>query len=200
MLSGEEIQNGLTGSWRLMFGKTEGMQLLDLSADGFWNSFFAMIVAAPALFLGWLAYANDISPGPELAASRYAMIPKLAIIDGALWLVPLILFALSVRSIGIADRFAAYVVATNWGSAVVCWLSVPLPVLRLVLSASSQSFVLFELIVHVATIVLGWRLTNASIGRGAALSTAVFVGMYLASLGLLFSLQTLLGVPSPPPS
>jgi hypothetical protein len=200
MLSSEEIQNGLTGSWRLMFGNSEGLKLLDLSADGFWNSFFAIVVALPALFLGWLAYANDISPGPELAASRYAMIPKLAIIDCALWVVPLVLLALSVKSIGIADRFAAYVVATNWGSAVVCWLSVPLPILRLVLSVSGQSFVLLELIVHIATIVLGWRLTNAAIGRGAALSTAVFVGMYLASLGLLFSLQSLLGVPSPPPA
>ena len=45
-----------------------------------------------------------------------------------------------------------------------------------------------------ATLVLGWRLTNALIGRGAALATAVFAGMYAASLGLLFSLQALLGL------
>ena len=197
MLSGQEIQNGLTGSWRLMFGNSEGLKLLDLSADGFWNSFFAMIVAAPALFLGWLAYANDIAPGPDLTALRYAMIPKLAIIDCALWVIPLVLLALSVKSVGIADRFAAYVVASNWGSAAVCWLTVPLPILRLVTPATGESFVLVSLVVHIATLVLGWRLTNASIGRGAALATGVFVGIYLTSLGLLISLQALLGVPSP---
>ena len=36
----------LTGAWRLMLGKADGLRLLDLSADGFWNSFFAIVVAA----------------------------------------------------------------------------------------------------------------------------------------------------------
>ena len=49
MLSADETQASLTGAWRLMLGKADGLRLLDLSADGFWNSFFAIIVATPAL-------------------------------------------------------------------------------------------------------------------------------------------------------
>ena len=49
MPSANEIQAGLTGAWRMMLGRSDGIGLLDLSADGFWNSFFAMIVALPPL-------------------------------------------------------------------------------------------------------------------------------------------------------
>ena len=60
MPSAEEIQQYLTGAWRMMMGKPDGLRLLDLSADGFWNSFFAIIVALPALFVGWVGVANDV--------------------------------------------------------------------------------------------------------------------------------------------
>ena len=45
MLSADETQSALLGAWRLMLGKADGFRLLDLSADGFWNSFFAIVVA-----------------------------------------------------------------------------------------------------------------------------------------------------------
>ena len=56
----DEIQRYLTGAWRMMMGKADGLRLLDLSADGFWNSFFAIVVALPALIVGWVGVANEI--------------------------------------------------------------------------------------------------------------------------------------------
>ncbi|TIX33060.1 MAG: transporter, partial [Mesorhizobium sp.] len=44
MLSADETYASLAGAWRLMLGKVDGLRLLDLSADGFWNSFFAIVV------------------------------------------------------------------------------------------------------------------------------------------------------------
>ncbi len=197
MLSGDEIQNGFTGSWRLMFGNSDGLRLLDLSADGFWNSFFAMIVAAPPLFLGWLAYGNDLAQA-DPGISRTALLPRLAIVDSAMWIVPIVLLALAVKPLGISDRFSAYVVASNWGTAVVTWLTVPLPILRLFVPGADDLFILLGLMLHIATLVLGWRLTNASIGRGAGIATAVFVAMYAVSFILLILLQTVLAIPSLP--
>jgi hypothetical protein len=144
MLSGDEIQNGFTGSWRLMFGNPDGLRLLDLSADGFWNSFFAMIVAAPPLFLGWLAYGNDLAQA-DPGISRTALLPRLAIVDSAMWIVPIVLLALAVKPLGISDRFSAYVVASNWGTAVVTWITVPLPILRLFVPGADDLFILLGL-------------------------------------------------------
>ncbi len=61
MPSAEEIQLYLTGAWRMMMGKADGLRLLDLSADGFWNSFFAIVIALPALIVGWVGVANELS-------------------------------------------------------------------------------------------------------------------------------------------
>ena len=47
MPSAENIQLYLTGAWRMMMGKADGLRLLDLSVDGFWNSFFAIVIALP---------------------------------------------------------------------------------------------------------------------------------------------------------
>ena len=74
MLSAEETQASLTGAWRLMLGKADGLRLLDLTADGFWNSFFAIAVAAPALIVGWVGIANEIVQlafGLVLGATKY---------------------------------------------------------------------------------------------------------------------------------
>jgi hypothetical protein len=45
--------------------------------------------------------------------------------------------------------------------------------------------------------VLIWRMTNAAIGKGAATGSAVFAGMFVASLMVLFILQGLLGLSLP---
>jgi hypothetical protein len=193
-----EIQRGLTGAWRLMTGKADGMQLLDLSADGFWNSFFAIVIAVPALLPGWSGYANEIRPGPELMGARFALLPALAIIDIGTWVLPLVALALVARRIGIADRFVPYVVATNWGSALLVWLMVPAAILRLVAPQAADLATLISLLLFFASMALTWRLTTAAIGRGAAIGTAVFAGMFVASLLVLFSLQSLLGLSAAP--
>ena len=65
MPSVEDIQQYLTGAWRMMMGKPDGLRLLDISADGFWNSFFAIVVALPALIVGWVGRRQRAgSPAP----------------------------------------------------------------------------------------------------------------------------------------
>ena len=58
MPPGDDIQKYLYGAWQLLLGRREGMKLLDLSADGFWNSFYAIVLALPAMFVGWVSVTN----------------------------------------------------------------------------------------------------------------------------------------------
>ncbi|TPN84357.1 transporter [Mesorhizobium sp. CU2] len=196
MLSADETYASLAGAWRLMFGKTDGLRLLDLSADGFWNSFFAIVVAAPAMIVGWVELANEIGD-PDAFTGRLGILIRLATVDIGSWVLPLVALALVAPRAGIGGRFVHYVVASNWASAIIAWLMLPSALVRLFLSSTSEissgvSFVLFLL-----SIVLSWRMTNATIGKGAAVGTAVFVGMFMASLLVLFGLQALLGITIP---
>jgi hypothetical protein len=53
------------------------------------------------------------------------------------------------------------------------------------------------LVLVVLSLVLTWRMTNAAIGKGAAVGSAVFAGMLVVSLAVLFGLVALLGITVP---
>ncbi|BCM16386.1 transporter [Mesorhizobium sp. J8] len=196
MLSAEETYASLAGAWRLMFGRADGLRLLDLSADGFWNSFFAIVVAAPALIVGWVGIANEIGD-PDAFAGRLGMLIRLATVDLGSWVLPLVALALVAPRAGIGGRFVHYVVASNWTSAIIAWLMLPSALLRLFVPSSSDVASLVSLVLFGLSMVLTWRMTNATIGKGPAVGTAVFVGMFIASLLVLFGLQALLGIDIP---
>ena len=196
MLSADETYASLAGAWRLMFGKADGLRLLDLSADGFWNSFFAIVVATPALIVGWVGIANEIGD-PDAFAGRLGMLIRLATVDIGSWVLPLVALALVAPRAGIGGRFVHYVVASNWTSAIIAWLMLPSALLRLLLPSNSDISSLVSLFLFALSMLLTWRMTNASIGKGAAVGTAVFVGMFIASLLVLFGLQALLGIDIP---
>lgn len=196
MLSSDETYASLAGAWRLMLGKADGLRLLDLSADGFWNSFFALVVAAPALIVGWVGIANEIGD-PNAFGGRFSMLIRLATVDVGAWVLPLVGLALVAPRAGIGGRFVHYVVASNWASAIIAWLMLPSALIRLFLSSTNEMAGLVSLLLFALSMVLTWRMTNAAIGKGAAVGTAVFAGMFVASLAVLFGLQALLGIAIP---
>ncbi|CAN0653798.1 Transporter [Nitratireductor aquimarinus] len=193
MPSFAEIQQYFAGVWRMMMGRSEGLRLLDLSADGFWNSFFAILVAFPPLVVGWVTISNELAGG-EVVAARFALFNRLMVTDIATWVIPFAILALVARPAGIADRFVHYVVASNWASALFSWITLPAMLIRLFIPAAAELANLLTFIIFIGTLVLSWRLTNAAIGKGPAVASAVFAAMFAASLGVLFTFEGLLGL------
>lgn len=196
MPSAAEIQRYMTGAWRLMNGRPDGLRLLDTSVEGFWDSFFAIIVAAPALAIGWIASANDFQQF-ETSASRLSIVGRLAMIDLSVWILPLVALAFVAPRVGLADRFVAYVVSGNWGSALLVWLMLPPSIMRLMAPQTADFASLLSVMLFVASLVLTWRQTNAVLNRGPAVATALFVGMFVCALAVLITLQSLFGLNIP---
>ena len=192
MPSGDEIQTYLVGAWRLMMGKPDGVRALDVSADGFWNSFFAILVAFPALSVSWAGLAAELSE--EGLGSRFSILLRLAVIDVAAWVLPLLVLGLVARPAGILDRYPHFVVASNWASALLAWLMLPAGLLKLFVPEASDLNNVVSLVVFLAALVLTWRLTNAVLVKGAGIASAVFVGMVFSGIFLIFFLQGLFGL------
>jgi hypothetical protein len=186
----------MTGAWRLMMGRTDGVRLLDISVNGFWDSFFAIVVAAPALAVGWIASANEFQQF-EMSASRLSIVARLAAIDLSVWILPLVVLALVVHRVGLADRFVAYVVSGNWASALLVWMMLPPSILRLMAPQTADVASLLSLMLFVASLVLTWRQTNAVLNKGPAVATALFVGMFVSALAVLVAMQSLFGLNLP---
>lgn len=193
MPSADDIQTYLAGVWKLMNGHSEGLRQLDLSIDGFWNSFFAILVALPALGVGWVSFANELAGGDPFAY-RLWILAKLAVVDMVSWVGPIIVFAAVAKPVGLVDRFVPYVVASNWASAAFAWLLLPPSLIDLFWPESVELTDLVSLVVVILTLVLAWRLTNTVIARGAAVATAVFFAMIAVSVTILLVLQPLLGL------
>ncbi|MCO6390212.1 transporter [Aliihoeflea aestuarii] len=194
MPSADYIQQSLSGAARLMAGKKDGLRLLDISADGFWTSFFAIVIALPAMTVGWVTLANEIAFQGDGIGSRLSIVLRLAAIDMLAWIVPLGLLALVARMAGIANRFVHFVVASNWGGAIYVWVMLPPSLVRLFWPDAGESVTAVSLGLFFFTMVLSWRLTNAVLDKGPAFATGVFSAMFLASLVVLFTLQGVFGL------
>lgn len=197
MPSADDIYRQLTGVWRMMTGKPDGIRLLDLSADGFWNSFFAIVVAVPALIVGWVTIANDLGQYPDLFGSKLSILLRLAAVDLAAWIVPLAAFIFAAPLLGIGDRIVHYIVSSNWGTALLVWVTLPPALLRLFVQDGSDLVSLLSLALFGLSLVLTWRLTNAAINKGPTVATAIFLAMTFASLVVPLMLLMLFGLSKP---
>lgn len=193
----EEIQRHLVGVWRMMTGRRDGIRQLDLSVDGFWNSFFAVVVALPVLLTGWVPMASEIAGADSAFGGRLSLLFRLAVVDIGAWLLPIAALAAVAGRVGIRDRFVHYVVASNWGGALFAWFMLPASLLRLVWPAAGEAATALSLMIFIASLVLSWRLTDAAIDKGPGMTTGVFAGMLFASILTLFALQDLLGIAAP---
>ena len=182
----------------MMMGKADGLRLLDLSADGFWNSFFAIVIALPALVVGWVGVANELSQLSAEFGGKFSIVARLAAIDLATWILPLVVLAAAASRAGIADRFVA---TTSWratgrrrcSSGSCCRRRC----IRLFWPTAGDASSIVALVLFMLTMVLSWRMTNVAIGKGPAVATAVFAGMFLVSLAVFFVLQAAFGLAAP---
>ena len=182
------------GVWKMMLGRKEGLDYLDISAEDFWSSFYAIAIALPPLFASWVAYAADLTAGREEAGLRFAIVTRAAVVDMAAWVVPLAIVGLLASRIGITKRYAAFVIATNWGSALLSWIFAPITLLQLFLPGQVEVATLFAFIMFGISIVLSYRLTFVVLQRPHAYAAPFFACMFFGSLFLTVLLQNLLGI------
>ncbi|WOC16703.1 hypothetical protein [Pseudochrobactrum sp. MP213Fo] len=194
MPSFEEIQLYFSAVWRAMTGRPEALNTLNTSADGFWQSFYAIPIALPPLLLGWVEISARLSEGNGTAALRMISSLKLGTIDMIIWLLPLIIIGFLSRSLGLERRFSTYVVATNWGSALFAWIYAPLTFLNLLLPNFSAVFAGVGFGVFLATLALSYRLTRAALQRPHSYTAPFFLTLLFSSIMLTIILQSLAGL------
>lgn len=126
MITAREIVYGIYGAWRLAHLDPAGMQYLDTSLRGFWRSFWAAAVIAPAYALMVLMrIAERQTDGVTL---RILLIEIIAYAIG--WTAfPLAAWYL-LSALEKADRYVGYIVAYNWSNVLQICVYVPLTLIE----------------------------------------------------------------------
>jgi len=194
MPSLDDVFRYFTGVWRMMLGHKDGLNYLDISADDFWQSFNAILIALPPLFGTWVAYAAELTAGREDATTRLAIVTRAAFVDIAAWVVPLIIIGLLARYIGIAKRYAAYVIATNWASALLAWIFAPITLLQLFFPSQFEIATIFIFLMFGITVVFSYRLTFAVLQRPHSYVAPFFTSVFMGTLFFTLILQQIFGI------
>lgn len=120
--SGAEIGAALRGLGMVLRGNPEALYWYDMSADGFWRSFWLPLLAALCYFLlqepnpAVLAAWDGSRIGPVLVdAGQYL----------SAWILYLLAMVLLCRAFQLTARYAAFVIVYNWSQAIVTAASLP---------------------------------------------------------------------------
>lgn len=190
----QDVEQYLKGIFLLLRRRTEGFHWLDISADGFWQSFAAILYSAPALTLTWASYRLAyLANADEKATAGLTFIARLAAVDLATWIVPLVVMALAAKPLGIAPHFARFVIATNWLGVPISYATA-VPALVSLLAGAAPAGALLSLLVFAAAIFALYRVTRLSLGGDGATAAIVTAGMVIVSLMTTGALQKAFGV------
>lgn len=119
--SATEIAYSIYGAWRLARLDRGGMAFFDQSIEGFWKSFFAAVIVAPAHILMLVILLPDL----KITAGAGRIIVVESLIYVISWTAfPLVMYHLT-QNMGRAAEYKGFVIASNWAQVIVVTLFLP---------------------------------------------------------------------------
>lgn len=177
---------------KIIRGDEAALDQMDISSDGFWRSFAAIIWALPALFFAWVFDARDlIADGVELTMVRIVIYS--AIIEMVLWFLPIILLAFVLRPLGLASRYSHLIIARNWLSVPIVYAYIVVMLLSL-LFGNASPLVLVAFAFLLVAIWIQIRVTRISLQSDASIAAALVIGEIILLLIIMFYAQSTLGL------
>lgn len=187
----EEIRRYFAGAARLMGGQSDGLQRLDLSADGFWRSFAALLVALPPSILSWIEFERVERAGGGAGTALDYLAHATA--DATAWLVPILIMMSAAPHIGFTRKIVPFVVALNWGGALMAWIFSPFFLLVLLLGPSDTMQAL-GLVVAGLSVVLTVRLVAHATQSDLPLAIAIVTMMVIVALMSYAAVSDIFGI------
>jgi len=196
MIGRDEIVRSLNGAWLLFLGQTSAVRLFDASYRGFWHSFQAIILIAPAYGLTVLADRKArLNDGlPDAAFDEAAF-------EAARWLtlafdwiaLPLLLAGLA-TFLGIRRNYATYIVARNWSTVLSILPFAAVALLDLSGMVWEEILIFPSLVALAIALRVSYLVARQGLGVGADVAVGFVVLDFLVSLALARLIGRLLGV------
>lgn len=185
-LAADDVTRSLAASWRLLRADAKALPDLDLSRDGFWRSYLALILTVPSMIpvlaaertVVGLSNSGGLFDAPGLLAAVIAA-ELLAILA-----IPALLIALAPTLLS-SPRFTGFIIAWNWAGIVsACLMAVPAAAFAL---GWSNPGVATVQCLGFATIVLRLRycVARAAFGAESGVAGAIACASLLADYAVI---------------
>jgi hypothetical protein len=190
----DEVGYYMRGLWLLLIGKAEGFQFLDLSERGFWRSWWAIPFCLPPTLLSWasfrLYFLAQMPQGTETGPSFFF---KLAVVEAANWLIPLLVVLVLARIAGFGRVALPLIIAFNWLSVPLQWAYVPVSLIQIWAPADTSAALLYLLTLGTYVYVT-YRISIAILGGQKLPAFVLVMVMFSVPLMVQSQLLTMLGL------
>lgn len=116
MPSGADIRDAMAGAWRLFCGDPRGLERFDLSAEGFFRSFWVIVLVAPIYAASVLTerslLLSERFPADDFSDGRFFLVRALTLIVD--WFAFPLVMVFITRKLQLGGRYAAYITVRNW--------------------------------------------------------------------------------------
>ncbi|MEX0853422.1 MAG: hypothetical protein WD036_09110 [Bauldia sp.] len=191
MITRGEIVRSLQAAWELFLDRPQAVRQFDASYGGFWRSFQAIVLIAPAYALTILdAMAEDGLDEPAFMAAKWLTLA----LD---WIaLPLLLAGLA-GFLDIKRGYMAYIVARNWSSVLAVLPFAAISLLSLIGLIDARLLFLPSIIALAVALRFSYQIARRALG--VAVHAAIgFVALdFLVSLGVAMLVGRLFGVAVP---
>ena len=185
-----EVTRSIHGAWRIARMDPDALNYFDLSIDGFWRSFVALLVVAP-FYIMFLILNHGSQPGLELptgpvvSTEFYVAVKLIAYIIG--WLIfPLVMVPIS-RLLDLSQNYVPYIIVWNWSNVLVMAVILPTVLLFPPAAQTGAAAKMVLMGAQIAMLFYGYLVARA--GLRCKILTAVGVVVLDLLLSLLLSLM-----------
>jgi|ETN07SMinimDraft_1059922.scaffolds.fasta_scaffold31546_2 hypothetical protein len=185
-----EVTRSIHGAWRIARMDPDALNYFDLSIDGFWRSFVALLVVAP-FYIMFLILNHGSQPGLELptgpvvSTEFYVAVKLIAYIIG--WLIfPLVMVPIS-RLLDLSQSYIPYIIVWNWSNVLV--MAVILPTVLLFPPADQTGAAAKMVLMGAQITMLFYGFLVARAGLRCKILTAVGIVVLDLLLSLMLSLM-----------
>lgn len=190
------IARALSGTVALLLGRKPPADAFDVSFDGFWRSFGAIVLVLPSLAVSVLAEARLAVPA-GIDDAEPASLAHLLFIRGfglsLEWIALPVVLALLSRPLGVTARYVPFIVVRNWSSVVAAAIYA-LPALLFAAGIIGEDALLLMSLVALAVVVqFQYRIVRVMLATPMGTSIAVVVLDLVLSLFIAEASARLIG-------
>lgn len=179
MLTARDLSYGLFGAWRMARLDRGAMAYFDATVDGFWKSFWAAAIVAPA-FVIMTAFSLSQTDLPE----RFGFV-EIALVEASRYVIAWVAFPLLMTTVADllqrGERYVGFIVAYNWAQVVE--MAVVLPVFLFVIAGglpASQPNAYYTVLFFAITLYYWFIARTALQISGWAAGAVVILNLTLA--------------------
>jgi hypothetical protein len=196
MIGRSEIRRALDGAWLLFLNRPDGMRHFDVSVEGFWRSFQAIILIAPAYALTVIADEQRVfaEPAARSSASQSVFYLDNVLAFGVDWITFPILLALAARSLGIAQAYPGYIIARNWAAVISATPFAAIGLLLVLGILGEDAGAILSLASIAVVLRYNFLVARIALGVNIGFAVAVVVSDFCVSLFIARAIDALFGL------